>query len=88
MNLYKRKEFYEVMQVDNEWVILDLEDYTATTVNEVGNFCWNELATSHSSEEMVCKVKQHYDIDEDQIEKDITLFLANLHQCGLVENVG
>ncbi|KHE71667.1 PqqD family protein [Halobacillus sp. BBL2006] len=87
MSGYKRKGFHEVMQVDEEWMIMNLEDYTVTTVNEVGNFCWEQLADEQTTEAIVSKVSKQYHVKEQVAAEDVGFFLLKLQECGLIEDV-
>lgn len=38
MARYVQKSSYETTHLDNEWIILNTEEYTVTTLNDVGDF--------------------------------------------------
>lgn len=86
-SLLKRKKQHEVVEMDKEWIVLDLEAYTITTLNEVGSFCWSLLHEEKTLEDIVEVVAQEYQMESKYIERDITLFINKMDNCGLIEHV-
>jgi hypothetical protein len=43
MTSFIRKEEYEVIELDGEWIILNSSDFMVTSLNEVGGYCWSLL---------------------------------------------
>ena len=86
MTNYIRKDEYEVFELDDEWMILNSNDFTVTVLNEVGGFCWSMLHHKCSVQDMVLAINNHYEIKEMSIEDDIESFMASLLQYGLVES--
>jgi Coenzyme PQQ synthesis protein D (PqqD) len=89
MTKFVKTKDYEASQFDNEWVILNTDQFTATKVNEVGGFCWRLLDNEHTVDTIAEEVKQHFKIVEDteSFKHDIDQFLKELHRYGLVTNV-
>ena len=87
MENLKRIAQHEVVVVEEEWIILNLEAYTVTTLNEVGSFCWTLLEEQMTRDEVLQGVAAEYQLETSKIEHDITCFLNELEKCGLVERV-
>jgi hypothetical protein len=87
---YVQKKNYEASQFDDEWIILNTDQFTATKVNEVGGFCWMLLGSDQTIASIAGAVREHFGINEvrDTLEKDIIDFLTELHQYGLVDYAG
>ena len=83
----KRKKQHEVVEMDKEWVVLDLEAYTITTLNEVGNFCWSSLQDEKTLENLVEVVAKEYQMEAEDVEQDITRFINKMCNYGLIEHV-
>jgi enolase len=85
-----QKKNYEASQFDDEWVILNTDEYTVTKVNEVGGFCWTLLESEQTIESIAQAVRKKFEIEDVQVafEQDIEDFLTELHQYGLVSYVG
>lgn len=86
-SLLKRKKQHEVVEMDKEWIILDLEAYTITSLNEVGSFCWSLLHEEKSLEDIVEIVAKEYQMEAKDVEHDIILFINKMGNCGLIEHV-
>ncbi|WP_406944816.1 PqqD family protein [Halobacillus sp. SY10] len=85
--IFKRKAQHEIVKMEKEWIVLDLEAYTITTLNEVGSFCWSLLHEEKSLEGIVEEVALQYQVKPQNVEYDVTLFLRKLDNCGLIEHV-
>jgi hypothetical protein len=86
MTTYIRKEEFDTVELDDEWIILNMEAYTVTTLNEVGGFCWKLLREKQTTTTIVQAIEQEY-ATEESIQKDIEVFLSTLVQCGLLKYV-
>ncbi|WLR49154.1 PqqD family protein [Halobacillus litoralis] len=85
--LLKRKKQHEIVEMDKEWMVLDLEAYTITTLNEVGSFCWSILHEDKSLEDIVNIVADEYQMEPRDVEHDVTLFIYKMEDVGLIEHV-
>lgn len=54
------------------------------TVNEVGLFLWKILEQGTTKEELLAKLMEEYDVDEETADKDITEFLEELKNGGIL----
>ncbi|MHA7139531.1 PqqD family protein [Rossellomorea arthrocnemi] len=89
MTKYVKTKDYEASQFDDEWVILNTDQFTATKVNEVGGFCWGLLECVQTVDSIAEEVKHHFKIVEDieSFKLEIEEFLTELHHYGLVTHV-
>lgn len=85
MTSYIRKEGYDTVELNNEWIILNSQEYTVTTLNEVGGYCWELLHEKQTVKTIVQELKGEYDIDKESVQADIETFLSNLMQYGLIQ---
>jgi hypothetical protein len=81
---YVQKNHYEAIDLDEEWIILNTDDYTLTKLNAIGGFCWSVLQRAHTLHSLVQTVHEKYDSVSETVEKDIEAFLADMMQCGLL----
>ncbi len=86
MASFIRKEAYEVIELDGEWIILNSQDFMVTTLNEVGGFCWSILGEECTVPQIIQAIRTHYVLEDESIEQDIEVFLANLMDCGLIQH--
>ncbi|WP_339995967.1 PqqD family protein [Priestia aryabhattai] len=85
MTSYIQKGGYEVMEVDSEWVVLNPQAYTVTTLNEVGGYCWKVIENKKTLAEIIKAVAAYYNTEAELIKGDIQHFLNKLIDCGLAE---
>ncbi|MCI2255180.1 PqqD family protein [Domibacillus sp. PGB-M46] len=85
MTTYVRKSEADAVELDGEWIILNMEQYTVTTINEVGGFCWELLRDKQTPESIAQAVMKEYDTQGRAVEADIEEFLAHLSRCELVD---
>lgn len=86
MNQYIKKSNYDVTQLEDEWIILNTDNYTITKVNEMGGFCWNLLNESQTPSSLLQKIKESYNASITL--EDVEVYLQQLEDCGLVEYAG
>lgn len=87
------------MKVDKEFVLREIAgDYVIIpigrtvlsfngliTVNEIGAFLWNLLQGDVTKEDLVAKVLDEYEVDEETAREDIQEFLDTLVSGGILE---
>ena len=87
------------MKVDKEFVLREIAgDYVIIpigrtvlsfngliTVNEIGAFLWNLLQEDVTKEDLVAKVLDEYEVDEETAREDIQEFLDTLVRGGILE---
>jgi hypothetical protein len=86
MTLYVRRNNYEAVQLDGEWIILNTDDYTITKLNDVGGFCWSLLHDAQSLHSLIGAVQERYETASDSVEMDMETFLNEMLQCGLLKH--
>jgi hypothetical protein len=84
---YIRKNNYETTHFDDEWIVLNTDNYTLTRLNETGGFCWSLLNEVQTVESLSDVIVRKYGKKCDDINEEIELFLNDLLKCGLVINV-
>ena len=87
-NFIKINEF-ETTQLENEWIVLNSENFTITTLNDVGGYCWSLLNETQTVESLYERVIQKFlpTLENENIKKDIDAFLSRLVECGLIKSV-
>lgn len=85
MKRYIRKQDFETTVLDDEWLILDSQAYTITTLNEVGGYCWDLLSTQRTVYEISNSLQKRYTFTTKSVEEDIANFLTDLMKYGLVK---
>ncbi len=85
--MWKCADHTEAVEMEGEWVVLDSEKYLITKLNEVGGWIYSRIQAGDTLEILVQAMSSEYDISEEQAKQDILVFVDQLVQCGLIENV-
>jgi hypothetical protein len=86
MTQYIQKDNYETTKFDDEWIILNTDNYTITKLNDIGGFCWTLLHETQTINSLHQAIETEYDLANEKMEQDIEIFLSDLIQYGLVEH--
>ncbi len=71
-------------EVGGETVILDLKSETYFGLDEVGTRIWQLLVDQEDIQTITATMLDEYDVEEDQVEKDIQNLLTQLNKAGIV----
>jgi hypothetical protein len=72
-------------KVDDDLLIVDQENGKIHQLNQTATFIWSLCDGKSSVEEIVKKSFENFDIDENQISKDVNTTLENLIELNLIE---
>lgn len=70
---------------DDETVMLDIEHGIYFGVRGTGRRIWDRLLTATTIDALVAELIREYDVEEELCRKDVTEFIDELLQHGLVE---
>lgn len=62
-------------------------DNVFITMNSTGEFVFNLLQNEISYDEVINKLTDKYDIDEDTAKDDFDIFLAKLREAGILDEM-
>ncbi len=79
---------FETTQLEDEWIVLNTENFTITTLNEVGGYCWSLLNEIQSVDTLSERVIDKFSppVEKEIIKKDIDTFILRLIECGLIKD--
>ncbi|QOR65459.1 PqqD family protein [Cytobacillus suaedae] len=84
---YIRKDEIDAVELDGEWIILNSFNYTITTLNNMGGFCWSLLNNACTVQDIVQSIKHQFMLEKvESVEEDIEAFLEDLIECGLIKH--
>ena len=66
-------------------IIVDYDTTKYYETNDTGTFIIKMLHESKTEEEIVKAISEEYEIDIETIKQDLTIFLEQLKNCGLLE---
>lgn len=73
-------------QVDGETILLDLEASTYLGINHSGSVLWPALVDGSTRQELVTRLRQSYDVTEDEAAMDVDAFLCTCRERGFLES--
>lgn len=84
----KIKENFVLREIAGEYIIVPVGNTTLNfnglmTVNEVGMFIWQQLQEEITKEELLTRVLDEYEVDEETAKADIDEFLGRLTKAGI-----
>ncbi|WP_423409252.1 PqqD family protein [Heyndrickxia sp. MSNUG] len=81
---FKQKNSFEATHIEDEWIILDTNQFTVTRLNELGGFCWLKLSEAQTAESLREAIDQEYGstCEKTSIDK----FLSDLMTYGLIDH--
>ena len=71
-------------EVGGETVILDLKSETYFGLDKVGTRIWQLLVEQEDIRTITATMMNEYDVEENQVEKDIQNLLVKLDEAGLI----
>ncbi|HWJ79398.1 MAG TPA: PqqD family protein [Niallia sp.] len=86
MQQYIKKDNYETVQLDHEWIIMNTDHFTVTKLNDIGGFCWSLLENPQSTEALTQSVKVQFHLDNLNLSIHIEDFLRELMEYGLIQH--
>ncbi len=86
-NKYIQQSGCEATVLDDEWIILNTDNFTVTKINHVGGFCWSILREAQTVESIVESVERHYQHSGIVQKEEIEDFIMQLESCGVIKNV-
>ncbi|KKI92979.1 hypothetical protein WQ54_05565 [Bacillus sp. SA1-12] len=86
MKQYIKISDYETVQLDDDWIIMNTDNFTVTKLNNLGGLCWTLLDQPQTLQSLCQSLKNVYDIQNESLPKDIEAFLSELIEYGLVQH--
>ena len=83
-----RTEGLNWREIDGEVVVLDVDRSHYLNLNPTGSAIWLMLAEGATEPELVDRLTQEFEVDEQTAGNDVTSFLAACRQNGLLAATG
>jgi hypothetical protein len=82
---YKCASNLEMMEADGEFLIMDTKQLTVTKLNAMGGKMWGYLQQEMELDQIFSAIQEEYAIKDADVKRDLTVFLRELCEMGLVE---
>ena len=84
---FKLSENYLSVESGNTVIILELESGNYLEANDTGKRILNLIHTKKNKQEIISLLATEYDTPTDVIENDVDLFLNELIEAGILEQI-
>ena len=81
---YLVSESVLVEELQGEAVLLDLKGEGYFSLNAVGLAVWKHIKSGLNREEIVCELLKHYEVSEEQLERDVNQLMDSLLGARLI----
>ncbi len=85
MNIQINGEF-EMMELGEETVLLSTENFTVTTLNSTGIFCFKKIQQGRDLTEIIDEISEAFEVEARIVQKDVERFIEDLKNKGLLIN--
>lgn len=87
--MLKIKDGFVMRNICDEWIIVPVEhreeEHTfIMTVNETGHFLWEMLEKGTTEQELLLRIREEYEVDEQTAQKDIVEFVQQLRNKAII----
>ncbi|MCM3650399.1 PqqD family protein [Metabacillus litoralis] len=86
MKQYIKRSDFETVHLDDEWIIMNTENFTVTKLNDLGGYCWTLLEHPQSINSLCQLIRDHYELQNETLQADIEAFLEELMEYELVQH--
>lgn len=86
INQYECTNNIEIVEMDDDWIIMDTENFTVTQLNEIGALILQEVKDQRGLEEIIGTIAVKYDVDSVIAKADALAFLEELKRIGLIKH--
>lgn len=83
---YECTKNINIIEIDNEWIVMDTENFKVTKVNAIGAYILEEVRGQREFEDIICSIADNYDVDFNTARLDTLAFLEELKRIGLIQN--
>lgn len=81
---YQRRENLVATELDGELVMMCLDSGAYFGLNEVASAIWQQLEQPVSLDDICAQLLLAYEIDADGCHREVSRFIATLHDQGLI----
>ncbi len=90
--MIRQKEGYVLRNIMGEYMLFptgtEMQQFKGTILlNELSVFIWNKLQTPVKFEDLMFAIIKEYDVEEEQLKKDLTEIINTFSKYGIIENI-
>lgn len=85
MKLYRRKANITSAKLDSKYSLFIEDKGSYVNLNSTASLIWEFLETEISLDTLKRKILENYDVDDNDLEKDLTITLNEFKKLGIIE---
>ena len=74
----------ELIEMDQEWIVMDTEGFTITKINRMGAYILEALMAHKTVDEIVDMIGMNYEVKASQARAETMAFLQQLQRIGII----
>lgn len=83
---YECKQNIDILEIDNDWIIMDTETFTVTKINAMGAYILHRVKEQREIEDIIRNIATDYDVELNVARTDTLAFLKELEEINLIRN--
>lgn len=83
---YECKQNIDILEIDNDWIIMDTETFTVTKINAMGAYILHGVKEQREIEDIIRNIATDYDVELNVARTDTLAFLKELEGISLIRN--
>ncbi|MFC3884798.1 PqqD family protein [Bacillus songklensis] len=76
----------DIVEIDDEWIIMDTENFRVTKVTAMGAYILEEVREQKEIEAIIETIAANYDVDGNIVRADALDFLEELKGIGILKD--
>lgn len=81
---YSCSDSIEILEIDQEWIVMDTEQFTITKINTMGAYILEAVQAKKPLDQIVDMIHTNFNVEQHDARKDALAFLEELNRMGLV----
>lgn len=73
-------------EVDGQVIVLDKRTWSYLSINDSGALLWREIARGATRADLIARLRETYELDEQSAERDVDAFVSMMQAHGMLCN--
>lgn len=81
---YVCSEHIELMEMDQEWIVMDTERFTITKINPMGAYILKALMDQQRFDYIIEEIHTRFGVEFNRVKAETIAFLQQLQRIGII----
>lgn len=82
---YTFNDNVEIVELDNEWILLDTQNFKITKINKMGAYVLETLRENKDMDDILERVTADFDVEVTIARSDVYAFLEEIKKIGAIK---